>query len=101
MLCRKLLFTYLENHVAIWSVTLFLLRKKFKILSKIVVLKGFTKLGYCRLLMMPPYLTKFSALYFFFFFGYTPLKTLDTIGNCQRPVFSPGVSKHMRKITNM
>ena len=29
------------------------------------------------------------------------LKTLDTIGNCQRPVFSLGVSKHMHKITNL
>ena len=27
------------------------------------------------------------------------LKTLDTIGNCQRPVFSLGVSQHMHKIT--
>ena len=25
------------------------------------------------------------------------LKTLDTIGNCQRPVFSLGVSQHMHK----
>ena len=30
-----------------------------------------------------------------------PLKTLDTIGNCQRPVFSPGVSQHTHKITNL
>ena len=29
------------------------------------------------------------------------LKTLDTIGNCQRPVFSLGVSQHMQKITNL
>ena len=29
------------------------------------------------------------------------LKTLDTIGNCQRPVFSLGVSQHMHKITSM
>ena len=28
-------------------------------------------------------------------------KTLDTIGNCQRPVFSLGVSQHMHKITNL
>ena len=28
------------------------------------------------------------------------LKTLDTIGNCQRPVFSLGVYQHMHKITN-
>ena len=28
-----------------------------------------------------------------------PLKTVDTIGNCQRPVFSLGVSQHMHKIT--
>ena len=30
-----------------------------------------------------------------------PLKTLDTIGNCQRPVFSLSVSQHMHKITNL
>ena len=29
------------------------------------------------------------------------LKTVDTIGNCQRPVFSLGVSQHMHKITNV
>ena len=29
------------------------------------------------------------------------LKKLDTIGNCQRPLFSLGVSKHMHKITNL
>ena len=29
------------------------------------------------------------------------LKTLDTIGNCQRPVFSRGVSQHIHKITNL
>ena len=29
------------------------------------------------------------------------LKTLDPIGNCQRPVFLPGVSQHMHKITNL
>ena len=29
------------------------------------------------------------------------LKTLDTIGNCQRPVLSFGVSQHMHKITNL
>ena len=28
---------------------------------------------------------------------HTNLKTLDTIGNCQRPVFSLGVSQHMHK----
>ena len=27
------------------------------------------------------------------------LKAVDTIGNCQRPVFSPGVSQHMHNIT--
>jgi hypothetical protein len=32
---------------------------------------------------------------------YGMLKTLDTIGSCQRPVFSIGVSKHMHKITNL
>ena len=29
------------------------------------------------------------------------LKTVDTIGNCQRPVFSLSVSQHMHKITNL
>ena len=29
------------------------------------------------------------------------LKTVDTIGNCQRQVFSLGVSQHMHKITNL
>ena len=29
------------------------------------------------------------------------LKAVDTIGNCQRPVFSLGVSKHMHKIPNL
>ena len=29
------------------------------------------------------------------------LKPLDTIGNCQRPVFSLIVSQHMNKITNL
>ena len=29
------------------------------------------------------------------------LKTLDTIGNCQRPVFSLSLSQHMHKITNL
>ena len=29
----------------------------------------------------------------------TRFKTLDTIGNCQRAVFSLGVSQHMHKIT--
>ena len=28
-------------------------------------------------------------------------KTLDTIGNCQRPAFSLGVFQHMHKITNL
>ena len=31
----------------------------------------------------------------------TFLKTLDTIGKCQRPVFSLAVSQHMHKITNL
>ena len=31
----------------------------------------------------------------------TPLKALDTFGNCQRPVFSLGVSQHMHKISNL
>ena len=30
-----------------------------------------------------------------------PLKALDTFGNCQRPVFVLGVSKHMPKITTL
>ena len=29
-----------------------------------------------------------------------PLKTLDTIGNCQRPVFSLGVSQQVHKLIN-
>jgi hypothetical protein len=29
------------------------------------------------------------------------LKALDTFGNCQRPVFSLGVSQHINKITNL
>ena len=29
------------------------------------------------------------------------LKTVDTIGNCQRPVFSLGVSQHVHKITTL
>ena len=29
------------------------------------------------------------------------LKTLDTIGNCVRPVFSLAVSQHMHKVTNL
>ena len=33
---------------------------------------------------------------FFHFQG--NLKTLDTIGNCQRPVFSLGLSQHMHKL---
>ena len=32
---------------------------------------------------------------------YEHLKTLDTIGNFQRPVFSLGESQHMHKITNL
>ena len=31
----------------------------------------------------------------------TALKTLDTIGNCQRLTFTVGVSRHMHKITNL
>ena len=33
--------------------------------------------------------------------GCQVLKTLDTYGNCQRPLFSLGVSQHMHKITNL
>ena len=33
--------------------------------------------------------------------GTTPLKALDTTGNCQKPVFSLGVSQHVHKITNL
>ena len=29
------------------------------------------------------------------------LKALDMFGNCQRPLFSLGVSQHMHKITNL
>ena len=32
---------------------------------------------------------------------YRALKTLETIGNCQRPVFSLGVAQHLHKITNL
>ena len=32
---------------------------------------------------------------------FTYLKTLDTIGYCQRPLFSLGVSQHIQKITNL
>ena len=32
---------------------------------------------------------------------YFVLKTLDTIGNCQRPVFSFGVSQYNHKLTNL
>ena len=36
------------------------------------------------------------------FYDYTQyLKILDTISNCQRPVFSLDVSQHMHKITNL
>ena len=31
----------------------------------------------------------------------TQLKTVDTVGNCQRLVFTVGVSQHMHKITNL
>ena len=30
-----------------------------------------------------------------------PLKTLDTIGNCQRLVLTVGAYQHMHKITNL
>ena len=33
--------------------------------------------------------------------GALHLKTVDTIGNCQRPIFSLGVSQHMHKNTNL
>ena len=33
--------------------------------------------------------------------GYCVLKTVDTIGNCQRLAFTVGVSQHMHKITNL
>jgi hypothetical protein len=33
--------------------------------------------------------------------GFCSLKTMDTIGNCQRLVFSLAVSQHMHKITNL
>ena len=36
-----------------------------------------------------------------FIYLFIYLKTVATIGNCQRPVFSPGVSQHMHKITNL
>ena len=40
-----------------------------------------------------------SSFCFLRFLNYNDLKTLDTIGNCQRPVFSLGVSQHMHEIT--
>ena len=33
-------------------------------------------------------------------YGVLLLKTVDTIGNCQRAVFSLGIYQHMHKITN-
>ena len=33
--------------------------------------------------------------------SYLALKTVDIIGNCQRPVFSLGVSQYIHKITNL
>ena len=30
-----------------------------------------------------------------------PLKTLDTFGNIQRPVFSLGLFQHMQKVTSL
>ena len=36
-----------------------------------------------------------------FFYHLHLLKTLDTIGNCHRPVFPLGVSQHMHRITNL
>ena len=33
--------------------------------------------------------------------NYHDKKTVDTIGNCQRLVFTVGVSQHMHKITNL
>ena len=46
---------------------------------------------YCSCSWMPP-----SHWSFFF-----SLKTLDTIGNCQRLVFTVGGSQHMHQITNL
>ena len=45
------------------------------------------------------------AVFFYTFkpylFHLSVLKAVDTIGNCQRPVFSLGVSQHKHKITNL
>ena len=54
------------------------------LLSLTSYLKGKKRLQKCRLKII-----------------YDLLKTLDTIGSCQRLLFSFGVSKHMNKITNL
>ena len=43
----------------------------------------------------------FVFLQFSVLFHNTDLKTPDTFGDCQRPVFSLGVSQHMLNITNL
>ena len=48
------------------------------------------------------YLTCLLIFYFVWDVTCMPsLNTLDTIGNCQRPVFSLGVAQHMHKQTNL
>ena len=42
-----------------------------------------------------------DASYIKFWGGQFLLKPLDTIGNCQRPVFPLAVSQHMHIITNL
>ena len=74
-------------------------------LYELVVLKD----GHLDLLFQPITVSLWLAITIFifsiskctlctFFFS---LKTLDTIGNCQRPLSSLGVSQHMHIITNL
>ena len=53
-----------------------------------------------RICPVPLILRKQRSILFLFFLNTFPLKTLDTIGNRQRPVFSRGGSQHMHKVTN-
>ena len=49
------------------------------------------------------YATNYFESFLNFVLNYfiVPLKTLDTIGNCQRLAFTVGVSQHMHKLTNL
>ena len=64
--------------------------------------------GYCCYCTLFQYilLSVYGSLFYFvslglLFFCTARLKAVDTIGNCQRPVFSLGVSQHMHTITNL